>query len=328
MARRIDAWGHPQRHYANPDTTAASEPVLDEQWAQTIGLVAPECATRVKRTVHLWNQKVRNQLASEIGFQLRRRHIPVRVHDGLPMPLWDILGGVDGLELIVLNQSLLRAVVDGTRFMEGVRERVRARDGTIVGPAAPREIRMVRQTAEAWLALARNHDLGKALRKVREDVLGAYFVRQQEVRIYWQAIGVFAALYGVSVEPLAVVVLAHELAHAYTHLGFDIDGYDWPTERFVSTDIAIVEGLAQFYAEVVCKNLEDQIPDAIVAFRTLLAEQNEIYRTHRSWVDEDDRNSGEIVRVSLLECRRAGRTMHRDDFAETVIRRRHEITGM
>lgn len=232
----------------------------DEHWAQTIAFVTPECEPRVTRTVQLWNQKVRNQLAGELAFQLNRRHVPVRVHDGLPIPLWDILGG-------------------------------------------------------------------KALRKIREDVLGAYFVRQREVRVYWQAIGVFAALYEVEVEPLTVVVLAHELAHAYTHLGFDIDGFDWPTKRFVSTDIAIVEGLAQFYAEVVCKNLEAQIPEAITAFRVLLTEQNEVYRTHRAWVDEDDRNSGEIVRVSLLECRRSGRTMHRKDFAETVARRRHEIAG-
>lgn len=327
MPRRIDAWGDPKRHYANPNMTADSEAVFDEQWAQTIGFVTPECEPRVKRTVQLWNQKVRNQLAGELAFQLNRRHIPVRVHDGLPIPLWDILGGVDGLETVVLNQSLLRAVVVGTRFMEGVRERVRTRQGAIVGPATPRDIRRVRETAEAWLALTKEHDLGKALRKIREDVLGAYFIRQQEVRVYWQAIGVFAALYGVDVEPLTVVVLAHELAHAYTHLGFDIDGFDWPTERFVSTDIAIVEGLAQFYAEVVCKNLEAQIPEAIAAFRVLLTEQNELYRTHRSWVEEDDRNSGEIVRVSLLECRRSGRTMHRDDFAETVARRRHEIAG-
>ena len=37
-------------------------------------------------------------------------------------------------------------------------------------------------------------------------------------------------IYGFDVEALTYVVLAHELAHAYTHLGRDIDGNAWDTE--------------------------------------------------------------------------------------------------
>ena len=176
MARRIDAWGDPGRYYADPNTNADADTVLDKGWERTVEAVAPNCSDTVARSVQLWNQKIRNQLTSEMGFQLRRRHIPVRIHDGLPIPLRDILGGVDGLEPLVLNQSLLRSVVAGTRFMETVRAHVRDPAGRIVGPARPRDIRRVGKTAEAWLALAKGHDLGQALRRISEDVLGAYFV--------------------------------------------------------------------------------------------------------------------------------------------------------
>jgi len=85
---------------------------------------------------------------------------------------------------------------------------------------------------------------------IREDVLGAYYFRIPEIRLYWVVIGIVARAIGVSVEALTVVVLAHELAHAYTHLGHDIDNERWETERFARTELDIVEGLAQFYTQV------------------------------------------------------------------------------
>lgn len=324
MVREIDAWGASRRHYTKPafrDALASGQ-----GWDRALKQIAPQCYSTVDRTVKLWNQKIRNQLSAEIGFQLRGRHVPVQVVDGMPVPLSKVLGLDDGLAVLVLNQSLLRSVVEGTRFMSSVWENVSDSHGSAVGPARRSEVVRTGETAQAWLELAKRHDLVQELRRIDEDVLGAYFFHKPEVKIYWLAIGIFAALLGVSIEALTFVVLAHELAHAYTHLGSDIDGYVWPTRRFASTDVAIIEGLAQFYAEVVCGNLNAQVPEAVPAFEALLERQNEIYATHRNWVRKDDRNSGEIVRVSLLECRRSGRTMHREDFAETVRKRRHEIT--
>lgn len=328
MAEEIDAWGAPHRHYADP-VLNPDRGYLNERWERTVEAVAPDSKEAVTRAVKAWNQRVRNQLSAEIGFQLKGRQVPVRVVDGLPAPLSDVLEPAYGFAEIVLNQPLLRSVVVGTRFMESARDSIRGSAGEVVGPAHPSEIRRVRETAEAWLELVKDHDLNRALRRISEDVLGAYYFHRAEIGIFWMAIGLFSALYGIPVDALTVVVLAHELAHAYTHLGLDIDDFDWPTPEFASTDIAILEGLAQFYAEVVCKNLAaGQMPEAVEAFRRLLAHQNEIYHTHRTWVEEDDRNSGEIVRVSLVECRRSRRTMGRKEFAETVEKRRREIAGL
>ena len=324
MNRDVEAWGAPARHYARPARQAEAVHA-NLRWHDAVNRVAPRSADTVGQTVRLWNQRIRNQLTSEIGFQLRGRQISVRVVDGLPAPLSEKLEHTDALALVALNRSLLKEVVGGTRFMESEWNNVTGAGSGDGGIAGPPEIRRVRETAESWLKLLEKHELGTALGEINEDVLGAYFYKDSEVRIYWLAIGIYAALYSVPVEALTFVVLAHELAHAYTHMGSDIDGHTWSTDEFASTDIAIIEGLAQFYTEVVCGKLKDQMPGALPAFETLLRHQSEIYSTHRKWIGKTERNSGEIVRVSLVECRRSGRKMHRDTFLETVNRRRKEI---
>lgn len=327
MTKNIDAWGDPRRHYAvtDPDEIGLRS---NERWEDMVETVVPDCRGAVKRTVSQWNRKIRIQLSNEIGFQPKGHTIQVEVVDGLPAPFSAILDNASGLEALLLNQGQLKSVVAGTQFMASEREKVRSKDGKIAGPASPDEIENVRKTAEAWLKLASDNDLGKGLAEIDEDMLGAYYPYFNKVVIYWSAIGAYAALYDVPVEALTFVVLSHELAHAYTHVGLDIDGHFWPTKLFKSTDMAIVEGLAQFYTEAVCKSFAEKMPAAYTTFEGMMKQQHEIYRTHRQWIQEDDGHCGEVVRVSLVECRRSKKPMHPDDFAEILNKRRNEIAGL
>ncbi|MGH9390920.1 MAG: hypothetical protein ACRD1Z_14990, partial [Vicinamibacteria bacterium] len=111
------------------------------------------------------------------------------------------------------------------------------------------------------------------LKAVAEDVLGAYFFRRREVEIYWLVIGFMAGFLRVSEESLAMVVLTHELAHAFTHAGQDTDGRQWDTESFASASSHIVEGLAQVYTEAICGRLAENEPEALTAFQRLLRYQ-------------------------------------------------------
>ena len=52
---------------------------------------------------------------------------------------------------------------------------------------------------------------------------------------------------GCKVEDLTMVVPVHELAHAYTQLGADIEGRRWAVNAFARADIELKEGLAQYY---------------------------------------------------------------------------------
>ena len=87
-------------------------------------------------------------------------------------------------------------------------------------------------------------------------------------------IAMVAAMLDVRIEDLTVVVLAHELTHGYTHIGRDIDGLQWADDVFCRTDRAIVEGLAQFYTEVVTNKIALRSPGPKLAYERLLGLQS------------------------------------------------------
>ena len=99
--------------------------------------------------------------------------------------------------------------------------------------------------------------------------------------------------------------MAHELAHAYTHVGADADGRRWGTTAFQRTDRALLEGLAQYYTCRVLERLGKLAPGAMDAYEKLLPHQPAIYRTHLSWLEH---YSPEEVRDAMLtvRCRGAG----------------------
>ena len=72
-------------------------------------------------------------------------------------------------------------------------------------------------------------ELLKKIKEINTDVLGTSF-HQQEIQIYWMVIGIYATLMNLPVEALTLIVLIHEIAHAYTHLGQDIDNEKWETQ--------------------------------------------------------------------------------------------------
>ena len=62
----------------------------------------------------------------------------------------------------------------------------------------------------------------RLLFEYQEDTMGVYrpqSFNSGEVILYWGAIGIAAKYLQVDIEDLTAVVLAHELAHGYTHLG-------------------------------------------------------------------------------------------------------------
>ena len=105
-------------------------------------------------------------------------------------------------------------------------------------------------------------------------------------------IGLVANCLGVTVESLTTVVLAHEMAHAFTHVGKDIAGHRWSGREFARCNTAMV-----------VRRLQGRIPEAQIAYEWLLAHQPPAYRGHCRWVDCE---SPEAVRAALLIVRRRG----------------------
>ena len=175
------------------------------------------------------------------------------------------------------------------------------------------------QTIAALLKEASRANVLGQIFAIREDVLGVYRFNpptqpswgdtddaNARIELFWGVIGLVSRLLGVSLEGLTMKVLAHELAHAYTHVGADADGRRWGTTAFQRTDRTLLEGLAQYYTCRVLERLGKQAPGAMDAYEKLLPHQPEIYRTHLGWLEN---HSPEEVREAMLtiRCRDAGR---------------------
>ncbi|HBL24168.1 MAG TPA: hypothetical protein DDZ40_08635 [Deltaproteobacteria bacterium] len=132
-----------------------------------------------------------------------------------------------------------------------------------------------------------------------------------------------AAMLDVSVEFLTIVVAVHELAHAYSHLGKDIDGGKWKTGSFAEADLKIVEGIAQFYTKIVCEKLSNRIPGALTAYTRLMELQSEPYLVHKDWI-QDSKTAGEIIRASMIESRCKNITTY-EDFKAALTKHRENI---
>ncbi len=138
-------------------------------------------------------------------------------------------------------------------------------------------INQVQRDCEELLHYARKSRLRDLMQRIEEDILGAYFYREEamllgphvsstRIELYWIVIGTVARYLGVSVRALTVVVLCHELAHAYTHVGRDIDGMSWQS-MFGEADKEFKEGIAQYYTHVVTAKLSHKYPEFHDAIR-------------------------------------------------------------
>jgi len=146
--------------------------------------------------------------------------------------------------------------------------------------------------------------IDEILQSYSGDTLGSYFSSAPAIRLYWIVLWLSASRLRVPIEDLAVVVLTHEYAHAFTHVGKDGGGKGWHTKQFQAADTRIKEGLAQAYTAEFCDwlNKTDGNAGPKVAFERLLARQSEPYKVHASWASGAD-NREECIQRALIQAR-------------------------
>ncbi len=178
------------------------------------------------------------------------------------------------------------------------------------------------------------HILGKIrlveiLKEIDEDCFGAYFPGTRKISIYWIPIAVFAESIGISIEHLTKVVLIHELAHGYTHVGLDINKKFWNTEAFVKSELMLIEGLAQFYTAVLTKEMSkiDEKNSLHDAYEMLLKHQPPNYHGHVDWIELDPKLISEAIRFSLLEARQRDVPFRYKDFTDLIIGNLKRLRG-
>jgi hypothetical protein len=113
------------------------------------------------------------------------------------------------------------------------------------------------------------------------DVFGCYKIRTSEVELYIFPITLFCQLHGLDLESFIVMVLTHELSHAYNHIGRDKDGQYW--ESFSETDNNLAEGLAQFYTSKFLHNYQFRNYNLLSTFEQTIKYQPEPYSVFKNW---------------------------------------------
>lgn len=279
--------------------------------------------------------------------------VPVHVDPGYPEFMKDapIHGRPDILRLLtryrVVLEGFERLSPQLKKLLEDL-SRTTSLDSDL--QLEPSNLMNTQDWAGRLLAYLNKHNPAKSIlqfdRKYRSDILGVYeyeFQREDalymtpngyhgmphypieyednelavnpaKIRLYWGVIGLISRCIGCSSEDLTIVVLAHELAHAYTQLGADIDGRRWPVLKFHDTDLYVVEGLAQYYTDRVLRRLSNRFGGALDAYKRLLKLQPDAYKVHMQWVEE---HTPEAVRLAMLEVRRKG-LKSLDDFCDCL----------
>ncbi len=291
-----------------------------------IARVPPEVEKRVRHVRDQTRSTLQDALRAECRLLLRTpaeteanqpgAQVPVEVAPGHPAILEDITFPDDFERILLLGKyrPFLEQAVSGVKGLIQLRRELMTRpDPDKWVTATEPELHSTLGWATNLVQLLNQHDPLKIILAVEEDCLGVYHydasdflaeetsVNKASIRLYWGVIGVVSQWMGCSVEDLAVVVLVHELAHAYTQLGADIQGWRWPAPAFATSETTVKEGLAQYYTDRVLRRLGRRYPGALKAYEDMLPGQPPAYRTHLPWVKD---YSPEAVRLAMLEVRR------------------------
>jgi hypothetical protein len=235
--------------------------------------------TRVRRTREQSRRSIQDALRAECRLALRTREeaqdnnpgaqIPVEVSPGHPASLKE-LEFPDDFERILLLGRFCNLLEQARTGASGL---VKLRDELLRMPEPQKwvladeiHLRSTADWATALISVLDQQDPLKKVLGVWEDVLGVYeydiefadqiSVNRASVRLYWGVIGLVSEWLGCAPEDLTIVVLAHELSHAFTQLGADIDGRRWPAQAFANAEVGLKEGLAQYYTDRILNRLE------------------------------------------------------------------------
>jgi hypothetical protein len=277
-----------------------------QAWTELLEELVPGCEGRVSKAIYDWNDKLRSLIRRETGLRFtfdgrRSEAVPVRVLPGLPIGAIRALEEVDPRLLILLAwQNRLQRCAATLGFLTADPQTFSCLPDALRPPPLDEM-----STSRDWMV-----QLDEWLRTVKlpevrviysPDILGAYWHSIPIISIHWLAIGIYCAVHGTTPERVAPLVLAHELAHGYHHRGFDIDGVQWMTESFASSELEVIEGLAQFYAERVANELSRGDRGWQDAWDALLEAAPPEYKTHQPWGKIP--HSMEVVRAALIRIR-------------------------
>ena len=283
-------------------------------------LIPPDAEQRVERSVKQFSPLLREQLRTETGLRLAdekgKTAAPVFVVDGFPDGVARLIDEYDDITLwrLIMLQPKLGAIIEGLKaLLDDWDEFEQWSKLPDVGKGGAPVLQRAGDISLSLQKLAAVETVLARIRLIKEDILGVYRFggnRAPRIEIYWMAQALFSAAFGLRIEDLTAVTLAHELGHAYTHRGRDIGGETWKDQGFAESDAHVVEGLAQFYAAVASERVSGRAQGVFEAYKKLLENQAGPYRAHEEWLKDRPEQRGEIVRFAILRARRLEKVDH------------------
>ncbi len=119
-----------------------------------------------------------------------------------------------------------------------------------------------------------------------EDVLGCYLPQQRAVELYWLPIILCSRQMKCDVQRLGLVVLLHEMSHAFSHVGLNVD-QEALGDGFIQVSREIKEGVAQFWTHHVLL-ARPAWRHVFEVFIQLTKQQSGLYRAFMPWVPAAD----------------------------------------
>jgi hypothetical protein len=267
----------------------------------------------VLRSKDKYNLKIRGVIAEKTGFSLafktnkietkiieEKESIPIKVVDLVPISLLEVFEKYDeNIIELLLHYRRMKSSKQELEFQITHYDLFSIHHEKT---ATTEELLSTIKYLQKLIKKVEDSGILKAIQELGPDLLGAYFLKDNKVELYWLCIGLCNILHDLPIEDFTLVVLIHELVHGYTHIGFDKDGNKWDTKDFDSSDLNIVEGFAQFYTEILCRDYFNQ---ATPAFNALLTEQSTEYIEYKNWFTEKDTDKYEKARRILLKTRKS-----------------------
>jgi hypothetical protein len=294
--------------------------------AELLSRVPRKIEGQVKRVRDQTRAAIQEALRVECRLQLRmvteddptggHVQVPIEIAPGYPHSMTDITfdGDVELLLLLIRFREALEQTNENLPVLERLRTVLAGNEKwTPWVTVTNGEIGKVHEWVKRLLELLGKDDPVQKLLAIRDDWLGVYQSwddlnsdddrqpNRARIQLYWGVIGLTSQWMPCEVEDLTIVVLAHELAHAYTQLGADIGGRRWLVSAFHQSESALKEGLAQYYTERVLTRLSARFGGALNVYRRMLKGQPAAYRTHIPWTAGF---SPEAIRRAMIEVRR------------------------
>ena len=287
----------------------------------------------VSDTVKRWNTTLRTEVRGITALKFTddsgriTASIPVSVIDGMPVPLAEATNHIEAWQWwLILHRPNLEQADQGLKLVVDRKDLLAQQVGDISRKLEG--VRLSRSLIEDILTKSVDDDVLSRFQTIREDILGAYWIHAGKIQLYWMSLAIFAPLLRVSLSTLTVAVLCHELVHAYTHRGVDIDGSSWSTSRFIETDIHVKEGLAQYYTEQVMRTLGNRLPDGLETFLAKTSRQSSPYTDYQNWLGEKKQPSPEAVRLAMLGFRNSATpNFTNESFLEKLLKAQMQIRG-